>query len=118
MRYQVAASLRARAPGAKKKTDGFFECFKTDHNVKELKWSGEQQAPVTCMKCWKTWPFMVMRRDRNKGVKADKCCEKIEEEGRARNDLIKYAAEEGESKKHKWEIAPNIDILLCTRCGF
>ena len=61
---------------------------------------------------------MVMRRDRNKGVKADKCCEKIEEDGRARNDLIKYAAEEGESKKHKWEIAPNIDILLCTRCGF
>jgi hypothetical protein len=119
MKLNVAASLTARKEQGKGKVGDMAKQLKEDHAVEDFIWNGEVQSTVTCKTCGKSWPFMIMRRDRNKGVIVDKCSGvriDIEDE---RGKLQNFAkSSEGKKGKHQWALAPSTAVLVCTKCGF
>lgn len=110
---RMAQSYWANKGTAKK--DALCEWFKKEHNAAGVIWSGGILAPVTCTGCHNSWPFMILRRDKQKGVTVEKCARTLKKADERKERLAHYLRQRS---THKWRMQPNGRMLVCERCGF
>ena len=89
------------------------------HQVREsdVSWSGGQHAPVTCLVCMQSWPFMLARRAANMGTSNifTLPCPRTR---RSSEEAVRRLRDYRCHPSHDVVRAPQGQILVCRRCGF